>query len=217
MNIRRYFRELIYDLKEPGINIWMIPIIIAFFLIMTAALQRGLRSIGRENLFTLPILEIILPALGGYAAIMLMQGILDTEGGEILFSYPRSRLYWGFIRQFRFFFLFLLVAAVTCELVSLIMSINFFQLFIQSAAQCYSVMAVSFLGIIIGRKVSIGIVFMVAFIGIQITLGREFDVFNWIYILDGYDNNHLKQGMIITNSFIIGTFGWLVGQIWLRP
>ena len=170
--IKRIYRELIYDLKEPGINIWMIPMVALTFIIMTFLVQKALDFAGKENILTLPMLGALIPTLGGYGALMLMQGLFETEGGEIAFSYPRTRLYWGLIRQFRFFILHGLWVVVICLFVCSIVHSPVSSTIRLTLAQCFAVMGVAFLGTTVSKKAGIGLVVMVAFVGIQLVLGQ---------------------------------------------
>jgi hypothetical protein len=215
--MRRIFREVAYDLKEPGVHVWIIPIFAFAFLVMTFIVQKNLDIARMQNVLTLPLLEVLIPSLGGYGTLMLMQGLLDTEGGDLAFSYPRTNLYWGLIRQFRFYILFALLIAVVCQSVAAIMRIDFAPIFYLTLAQSFAVMAVSFLGVTSGKKVSIGLIVLVAFVGIQITLGREFAILNRIYVINGTEPSNELIGSITFNSLFIGVFGWGIGQAWLRP
>jgi hypothetical protein len=212
--MKRVFREVVYDLKEAGIHIWMIPLISLAFIIMTYFVQKSLDIAGEQNMMTLPMLEALIPSLGGYGALMLMQGLLDTEGGDLAFTYPRTRLYWGLIRQLRFFVLYVLLVAVVCKSVTGIMQIDFTATFSLTVAQSFAVMAISFLGVTLGKRVSIGLIVMVAFVGIQIMIGREYEFLNWIYIIDGSREQFSSPEF---NSLLIGIFGWGIGQVWVRP
>ena len=86
--MRRFVQELAYDLKEPGIHMGMIPLAALAFIVTMIIVQKALDAAGATNVVALPLLEILIPSLGGYGAIMLMQGLLDTEGGELAFTYP---------------------------------------------------------------------------------------------------------------------------------
>lgn len=215
--MRRIFRETAYDLKEPGIHIWMIPLVALVFIVMTVIVQKALDAADSPNALTLPLLEALIPSLGGYGALMLMQGLLDTEGGDLAFTYPRTKLYWGLIRQFRFFILYALLIAAVCKSVAVIMRIDFAPVFYLTLAQSFAVMAVSFLGVTSSKKVSIGLIVLVAFVAIQFTLGWEFEIFNRIYLLDGTPPTSEQLSSVTLNSIIIGAFGWGLGQVWLRP
>ncbi|MFA5675181.1 MAG: hypothetical protein WDA65_01550 [Christensenellales bacterium] len=215
--MRRFFRELAFDISEPGIHMMLIPVFAFIFVVMTYIVQHNLDAMGQSNLITLPLFEILIPSLGGYGSVMLMQGLLDTEGGELYFTYPRSYLYWGLLRQFRFFVLYVLLIAAVCISVAGIMNIDFVQIFHLAAAQSFAVMAVSFLGVTASKKVSIGLILLLAFIGIQITLGQEYGVFNLIYVMSGFAPSYEQLMSISLNSIIVGTFSWVVGQVWVRP
>jgi len=215
--MRRVVREIAHDLKEPGIHMWIIPLVAFAFLVMTFFVQKSVDMAGKQNMLTLPLLEILIPSLGGYGALMLMQGLLDTEGGELAFTYPRTYLYWGLIRQLRFFVLYALLIAIVCESVAGIMRIDFSPIFYLTLAQSFAVMAVSFFGVTLGKKVSIGLIVLVAFVGIQITIGQEFQILNWIYVIDGTMPSYEQLNSPVFNSFFIGVFGWGIGQVWLRP
>lgn len=213
----RVVRELIHDLKEAGIHVWIIPLVAVAFLLMTYFVQKSLDSIGRQNTLTLPMLEALIPSLGGYGALVLMQGLLDTEGGELAFTYPRKRLYWGLIRQFRFFILYALLIAIVCKSVTSMMRIDFGLIFYLTLAQSFAVMAVSFLGITLAKKVGIGLIVLVAFVGVQIMIGRDWGFLNWIYVIAETGPSQAQLGTILYHSLVIGIFGWGLGQVWLRP
>jgi hypothetical protein len=215
--MKRMLREAAYDLKEPGIHIWIIPVISFVFLLFTFYVQQSLDIAGRQNVLTIPLLEVLMPSIGGYGALMLMQGLLDTEGGELGFTYSRTNLYWGLIRQFRFFVIFGLLIALVCGAVAVIMRTEFVPIFLLILIQSFAVMAVSFLGITLGKKVSIGLIVLVTFVGIQLTLGWEFEVFNRIYLLEGSLPSAEKLSRVGFNSLVIGIFGWGIGQVWLHP
>ena len=215
--MKRFFRELVYDIKEPGIHIRIIPLVALAFIMMTYIVQKTLDSKGIQNVLTLPLLEVLIPSMGGYGALMLMQGLLDTEGGELAFTYPRTYIYWGVIRQLRCFILYAFLIAVVCISVASIMHIDFAPIFYLTLAQSFAVMAVSFLGITSSKKVSIGLIVLVAFVGIQVTLGWEFEIFNRIYVISGTVPSNEQLGSITFNSLLIGVFGWWIGQVWLRP
>ena len=212
--MKRIARELWYDLREPGINIWMLPAISAAFVLLSWYTQRLL---GDNNTVTPAMLETLIPFLGGYGSLMLMQGLLDTEGGEIQFSYPRSNLYWGLIRQFRFFLVYAALTAAVCGGVAAIMDASFGPLFLLTLFQSFALMAVAFLGISLSRSVSAGLITLLAFVGVQVTLGREFGVFNWLYLLDGRLPSADEISGICARSCVIGVFGWGVGQLQIRP
>lgn len=215
--MKRFFRELSYDIREPGIHIRMIPAVMALFLALSYWVQSILDASGRMNLLTLSSLEIVIPSLGGYGAIMLMQGLLDTEGGEIAFTYRRTSLYWGLIRQLRFFILFSILVSAVCAAVSSVMRISFLSIFPMTLAQCFAVMGVSFLGITTSRQTSIGLIILVAFVGIQLTLGREFPLFNFIFNFEGTVPDPEQAGYIIYHCMMIGGFAWGIGQMWVHP
>jgi len=215
--VKRVVWEVALDLKEAGFHMLMIPLVALVFLAMTYFVQTNLDIAGKQNVLTLPMLEALIPSLGGYGTLMLMQGLLDIEGGELAFTYPRTRLYWGLIRQSRFFILYVLLIAVVCKSVTGMMQINFAPIFTLTLAQSFTVMAVSFFGVTVARKVSIGLIILVAFVGIQIMIGRDWGFLNWIYAIDGMGPTQAQLSTILYNSLVIGVFGWGLGQVWLRP
>ncbi len=217
--MRRLTHEFYHDLKEMGIHLWIVMLTLLVFLILTYFVQLELNAVGRINNVTLPMLEALVPSMGGYGALMLMQGLLDAEGGELAFSYPRTRLYWGLIRQLRFFILFTIVVAAVSICLASIMRTSFMPIFSLTLAQSFAVMGVAFLGITATNKISLGMVVLVGFVGIQIMIGREFSMLNWIYVLSGAIGRPLMQanGMRAFNALVIGIFGWVMGQTWLRP
>lgn len=212
--MKRWTKELLFDLREPGINIWILPIISVIFVAGSSLLQMVL---GNNNTMTLAALEICIPAMGGYASVMIMQGLLDTDGGEILYTYPRSYLYWGILRQSRLFVVQTVHVAVVCGCLSQIMQISFLEVFGLTLFQSFAVMAVSFFGVSASRKVSIGLIALIAFVGIQITLGRELNLLNWIFVLSGRMPSQAILAGICVKSICIGIFGWSVGQMWIHP
>lgn len=215
--MRRVIREATHDLREAGIHIGMIPLFAFAFLVITYFVQKNLDIAEKQNVLTLPMLEALMPSLGGYGTIMLMQGVLDTEGSELVFTYPRTRLYWGLIRQFRFFILYALLIAVVCKSVTGMMRIDFAPIFTLTLAQSFTVMAVSFLGVTLAKKVSIGLIILVAFVGVQIMIGRDWGFLNWIYVIAETGPSQAQLDAILYNSLCIGIFGWGLGQVWLRP
>lgn len=212
--MRRWTKELLFDLREPGINILILPIISAVFVVGTCLLQAEL---GNNNTMTLAMLEIVIPFMGGYASIMIMQGLLDTEGCEILFTYPRSYLYWGILRESRLFVVQAIHVAIISRCLSEIMQISFWEIFALTLFQSFAVMGISFFGVSISRKVSIGLIVLIAFVGIQITIGRELNLLNWIFVLSGRIPSYAVMTGICVRSVCIGAFGWIVGQMWIHP
>lgn len=212
--MKRFIREIAFDITEPGLCIRIMPVIAGIFLGL-ASLWHG--KLGLNDTLTLALLELLIPFLGGYGAVMLMQGLLDTDGCELLFSYPRSNRYWGVYRQVRFFCLFAPLAALTAWLAAQIMEVSAAGLVFLTLVQSFAVMAVGFFGVALTRRVSGGLILLIAFVGIQITLGREFSIFNWIYVLSGRYPATYQILPIGVCGFLIGIFGWGVGQIWIRP
>lgn len=208
--VKRILRELRHDLKEPGLNILALPIVSLLFLLLTCVVQ--------DQTVTLAMLEVLIPFLGGYASLMLMQGLLDTEGCDTLFSYPRSNLYWGLIRQLRLFVVQAVHTVIVCLAVAIIVpQTSFPELFLLTLAQSFAVMAAAFCGVAVTRSVGMGLVILLAFIGIQITLGREYAVFNWLYVLTGHIPDNGTLVTICARSILIGAAGGFVGQLRVRP
>lgn len=212
--MKRWMKELLFDLREPGVNIWILPILSAIFVAASWPLQAEL---GNNNTMTLATLEIAIPFMGGYASIMLMQGVLDTEGCEILYTYPRSYLYWGIFRQVRLFLIHTIHVAVVCGCVSKIMTLSFAEIAVLTIFQSFAVMGISFVGVSISKKVSIGLIVLIAFVGVQITLGREINALNWIFVLTGGIPDSVGLIGICVKATCIGAFGWTIGQMWIHP
>lgn len=217
--IRRIFREWAYDLKEPGIHLWMIPLVSLAFVVMTFFVQKSLDISGKTNFLTLPMVQALIPSLGGYGALMLMQGLFDTEGGELAFVYPRTRLYWGLIRQLRFFILYALWVFLICKLVSDITRDPANSPFALILTQCFAVMGAAFLGTTASKKVGIGMVVLVAFVGIQFVMGQFNGSLNWIYDMGQVSMlpESMQTASPALNALLIGAFSWGLGQVWLRP
>ena len=210
--MKRIMRELWFDLREPGLNIWMLPGLSAIFLFVSWWIQKTLSY--KE--ITLTMLEMLIPFLGGYGSLMLMQGLFDTEGGEIYFSYPRSWLYWGVIRQLRFFVVFGFLVCAVCIGVSFVLKVAFWILFPLTLIQSLALMSIAFLGISITKSVSGGLITLCAFTGIQVTLGREYDIFCWIYILKGYVPALKELVILCARALSITAFGLGIGHLWTK-
>lgn len=216
--MKRFFKELLYDLKEPGINIWILPVAAVIFVMLSYILKNVIpNQFYDENMVILSALEFLIPLMGGYGALMLMQGIFDTEGGEISFTYSKTYFYWGIIRQARFFFVYSIVISAVCVAVAKIIDVEFQTLWILTLLQSFSVMAVAFFGVAVSKKVSVGLIILLGFVGIQNTLGREYDIFNWIYVISGTIPTLERLLSITFNAVLIGTFGFGIGQLWVRP
>jgi hypothetical protein len=97
------------------------------------------------------------------------------------------------------------------------MRIDFTPIYILTLAQSFTVMAVSFLGVTFTKRVSIGLIVLVAFVGIQIMIGRDWQFLNWIFVINGTGPLPGQLSTILYNALIIGVFGWGVGQVRLRP
>lgn len=211
--MKRIFRELRHDLREPGLNIAALPVVSVLFLLLSCVVQARLQQ--NDNI-TLGLLEVLIPFLGGYASLMLMQGLLDTESGDLLFTYSRSNLYWGIIRQLRLFAVQVIHATIVCICVACIIHITPLEILLVTLLQSFAVMAVAFCGVAATRSVRMGLIILLAFIGIQITLGREFAIFNWLYILSG--NVPTLEDMVgialraLPTGFVYG----FPGQLWVR-
>ncbi len=217
--IRRIYRETVYDLKEPGIHILLLPLAGLAFVVMTFFVQRTLLSSGRSNEITLPMLGALLPSLGGYGSLMLMQGLFAKAGGELAFSYPRTRLYWGLIRQLRFFLLYGCWVTVTCFLICLIMRIPLTKTLFLTLSQCFAVMGVAFLACTASKKAAVGLIVMIAFVGIQLVLGPYLVKLNWIYDLGRASilPAGLQPAALEINALAIGCLSWFLGLIYLGP
>lgn len=211
--MKRLYKELLLDLKEPGLNISLLPVISVLFVVGAFLVHRQL---GDNDTLTLAAFEVLYPFLGGYAAIMIMQSILDTEGCEILFTYPRSNAYWGIFREVRLYILFALFTIPICMAVASVMEISFLSLYFLTLSQSATTMAIGFFGISMSRKVSIGLIVLIAFIGIQLTLGREISFLNWIFALSGRFPEQRIQIGIYVRSLLISCVGVALGQMWVR-
>ena len=211
----RILRETIYDYKAMGLHaviIFIGPFVyLAAFVIAVLISQTGMQAV------MLNIFEIVIPMVGGYGAVMLMQELLDVDGGEILLTYHHNTIYWGIIRQLKFYVIYQMVGALVIFLMSVVSSLDFESVFLLNASQCFAVMGIAFLGVAATRKVAIGLVVLIAFVGIQITLGQEFPVFNLIYLFTGAADSRLGLSNIVFNSTISGLFGYSLGQTWIKP
>jgi hypothetical protein len=214
--MRRLVREIGYDLREPGVHMIIIPSILLQYIFSTVAVQTRLYHADMNNVITLVIMELLIPFLGGYAAIMLMQGIFDPEGGELLYSYKKSNLYWGLIRQFRFFMLYALLVVIVCLCIAAIIHVEFSAILYITLAQSYAVMGVAFFGVALCKKIDVGIIILVSFVGMQIVLGCEFEMLNFIYSFSGRVLDPIQQSDLISKCLFIGSAGWFFGQVWVR-
>ena len=62
-----------------------------------------------------------------------------------------------------------------------------------------------------------GLIVLAAFVGIQLILGREYPVLNWIYNFSGYAVNPMQKSNILSACALIGLASWSLGQLWVRP
>ena len=147
--MKRWLRELSFDLREPEIKIWIIPLISSFFVIGSWLIQSLL---GVNNTVTLSVMEIMIPFVGRYASIMIMQGLLDTEWCEILYTYDRPYLYWGLLRQFRLLMVQIVHTILVCGCIAVIMGESFVTLLVLTIAQSFAVIPISFFGMAISKK-----------------------------------------------------------------
>jgi len=215
--MRRVIKEIYFDLKNMGWHFAGILSICLFVIVGSIILKCRIIYPDQYIITVLPLVQILISAAAGYGSVMLMQSLLDTEGGEMCFTFPRSNLYWGIVRQIRYFVIILPVIICVCIPISLFMKIKFGILLAIITFQSVAVMAVSFIGVSISRKVSIGLVFLIAFIGIQITLGQEYEVFNFIYIPFGKTVETFGTSKIIFNAIIISIVGFIWGQTFIHP
>ena len=155
--------------------------------------------------------------MGAYGALMLMQSTLDTEGCELVFTYARVPMYWGLIRQFRFYLLYSLFAAIVCSTIAAIMRIEGVNLLMLTLLQGYAVMGFAFLAACVTRKMSMGLIVLAAFVCIQIMVSRDMPQFNFIYSLTGNPPDVFVLNTLSLRCLAIGSFGWGIGQVWLRP
>lgn len=155
--MRRILREISYDLREPGTHMLAIPVIALLFVLLTLFVQARFSAMERQNTFTLFALELLFPFLGGYAAIALMRGIFDAEGGETLFTYGKSFFYWGWIRQMRFFALYAILVAAVSVCTAAILHGSIMDIFTVTLAQCFAVMGVAFFGVCVSKRTDGGV------------------------------------------------------------
>lgn len=215
--MRRILREISYDLREPGTHMLAIPVIALLFVLLTLFVQARFSAMERQNTFTLFALELLFPFLGGYAAIALMRGIFDAKGGETLFTYGKSFFYWGWIRQMRFFALYAILVAAVSVCTAAILHGSIMDIFTVTLAQCFAVMGVAFFGVCVSKRTDGGLIVLAAFVGIQLILGREYPVLNWIYNFSGYAVNPMQKSNILSACALIGLASWSLGQLWVRP
>lgn len=209
--MNKNFRELLYDLRETGFNAFGLPLILVLYICSAFFIHRSLAG---NDYITLALLELIVPFSCGYVAIMLMQGIYDTDGCEIVFSYPRSTFYWGVYRQLRFFLAFSIIIVLVCCCISKIMCVSFCYIAILTLLQSIAVVAISFLGITLAKSAGVGIVILLSFVGIQITLGREFQIFNLLFVLDGEVPTKNQIITIGIRSIVMTAISFPLAYLW---
>ncbi len=78
-------------------------------------------------------------------------------------------------------------------------------------------MGVGFLALCATRKVSMGLVLVAAFVCLQLMLYRDLPQLNFIYSLTGMAPAGYVLDVLVPRCLAIGTFGWGIGQLWLRP
>ena len=215
--MKRVLREFRHDLREISGHLAAAGIIGILFVVTAYFVQVNLDRQDLPNTVTLPALEALIPSLGAYGTLMLMQALLDTEGGELGFTYARTPLYWGLIRQARFFGLYGAAAALVCAAIAAIMWIPWVNLFTLTLLQGYAVMGIGFLALCATRKVSMGLVLVAAFVCLQLMLYRDLPQLNFIYSLTGMAPEGYVLDVLVPRCLAIGTFGWGIGQLWLRP
>ena len=215
--IRKTFREIKYDLKEMGLNLIAVIVILVGLVFLSVLLNNKIYTEYFKTIAINSLYEFIIPTLGGYCSVILMQGLYDPEGGELLFTYSRSYFYWGIIRQLRFFILYIvMIFAVFYASAFFIAGLRADFLFLL-IFQSFAVMGFSFLGTAISKKISVGLIFLVIFVGVQIMIGREFLIFNWIYKLDGNIRpSRFNDWILMVNSFIIGIICFWLGNKWIK-
>jgi len=215
--IRRIFEELKHDLREMGANTLLVFGGCLVVVLLLHFLTAYIRKAGMTDSVSFQLVQLIIPFLGGYGSVMLMQSIMDTEGCEICFSYARSNLYWGIVRQIRFFIVYIFAVIIVCLLLSHDMDVEFVPFLRLLSAQCFALMSVGFVGICVSRKVSVGIVILIAIVSIQVTLGREYDIFNRLYLFTDTLVSESDLVLPVRDSIIIGVFCWPLGQTWVKP
>jgi len=215
--MRRFFRELLYDIREMGIHFW--AAVSGCLIIVPVLLLLRIYIGSQEQLLVtmLPVMQLLISLSYGYIAVLIMQGLLDTEGGELGFSFSRSYLYWGIIRELRITAVMLIVTVAVCIPCSLYMAINCIHLAAMLSLQGIAAQGVAFLGVAVSRKVSVGLIILIAFIGIQATLGQEYEIFNLIYLPFQLFPDDMHINRIIFNSAVTGICGLGLGQTWIRP
>ena len=83
--------------------------------------------------------------------------------------------------------------------------------------QSFAVVGVAFGSIAFSRKVSVGLVLLLSFVLVQVTVGREFGFLNFLYILTG-DIPELHQiAKISFRGAAIGFVTLFIGQLWIHP
>lgn len=215
--IRKTFREIKYDLKEMGLNLVSVIAILVSLVFLSVVLKN--KIINQYYMITIinSLYEFLIPTLGGYCSVILMQGLYDSEGGDLLFTYSKSYFYWGIIRQLRFFIIYIILIVAVFFSTSIFISEMQSGVLVLLIFQSFAVMGFSFLGTTLSKKVSVGLIFLVVFVGVQLMIGREFAVFNWIYKLDGNIRpSRFDVGALIFNSIIIGSISFLLGNIWIK-
>ncbi len=215
--IWKTFREVKYDLKEMGLNLISVIIILVSLVFLSVILKNKIITQYYMIAIISSLYEFLIPTLGGYCAVILMQGLYDPEGGDLLFSYSRSYFYWGIIRQLRFFIIYLILVVAVFYSTNIFISEMKLEILILLIFQSFAVMGFSFLGTVLSKKISVGLIFLIIFVGIQIMIGREFAIFNWIYKLEGNIRpSRFDTGALIFNSIIIGSVSFLLGNIWIK-
>jgi hypothetical protein len=215
--IWKIFREIKYDLKEMGLNLVSVIAILASLVFLSVILKNKITNQYYMIAIINSLYEFIIPTLGGYCSVILMQGLYDSEGGDLLFTYSRSYFYWGILRQLRFFIIYIILIVAVFYSTSIFISEMQSGLLVLLILQSFAVMGFSFMGTTISKKVSVGLIFLVIFVGIQIMVGREFAFLNWIYKLEGNIRpSRFNDGALTINSAIIGSISFLLGNIWIK-
>ena len=105
---------------------------------------------------------------------------------------------------------------IVCICVAGIMHITPLEILLVTLLQSFAVMAVAFCGVAATRSVSMGLIILLAFIGVQITLGREFEIFNWLYTLSGHMPTLEEMVGIALRALPTGFICGFLGHLWVR-
>ena len=220
--IGRIGQELKYDIKSLGFNFWLPPLISLVFVIITYPVAAVCLQNGWPNEHTLPLLEMYLPVMGALWGIFSLQDMLEETGGEIYFSYRRTRLYWGVWRQLRFFLFYAALAALVCLAVGPMIGQSLLpHQYLLYLCQGFFLMGLGFLGMAFFGKAGDALILVALYVCAHILFGQDgatWSQHTTIYLgnLNMTATTWLEITPLMIRAAALGAVCFIAGHIRLR-